>query len=147
MIHRFIALAAAALAVLACASMAAAAKLQGGTRYAGTTSQHKPVQLRLSGNAERITSLLIHYRVTCDSGPSGTTYTKVVNIRVRKSGKFAAKGSYKGSGDGSTNVFKVAGSISRKRARGHFSLTRSDELSGETVHCKSGRLSWRAPRV
>jgi hypothetical protein len=140
--------AAVALALLVFASAALAVTLKGGARYIGTTSQELRVQLRLSGDAKRIARLTINYRVKCDDGRTVKTFTKIVNVRVRSTGSFTGHGSYTGSGDGSENVFDVSGRLSRRVARGVFRLTATgeDAMTGETVKCRTGRLTFRAPR-
>jgi hypothetical protein len=136
----------AALAALVAAPVAAAAALPGGARYAGQTSDAGAVMVRLTGDAKRVKRMRISYTVTCDDGRSGDTYTDILNPRVRSDHTFAASGTYTGSGDGSQNDFKVAGKLYANKAKGTFSLTATSTVSGATVRCKTGKLTWSAQR-
>ena len=130
------------------APLVASAALAGGAKYAGKTDDAGAVTLRLNGDASRVKRMRIHYTVTCDDGRSGKTYTDILNPRIRSDRTFRGSGTYQGSGDGSQNKFKVAGTISKRKASGTFSLTAtSDSTSdGTTLHCKTGKLTWKATR-
>jgi hypothetical protein len=146
-IARFTALLIAALAVLVAAPLVASAALPGGASYAGKTDDGRSVTLRLTSDAKRVKKMRIRYEVTCDDGRSGTTYTDILNPRIRSDGTFKGSGTYKGSSDNSENTFHVAGKISKRRASGTFSLTAtSDAGDGTTLHCKTGKLTWSAKR-
>jgi hypothetical protein len=147
-IARFTALLAAALAVLVAVPFAVAAALPGGAKYAGKTDDDQAVTLRLTSDAGRVKRMRIHYTVTCDDGRSGDTYTDILNPKVRSDHSFRGSGMYKGSGDGSENVFKVAGTISARKASGTFSLTATSDsgAQGGTLRCKTGKLTWSAKR-
>ena len=146
-IKRFIPLLAALCAALLVAAVAVAA-LPGKAQYSGQTSDNSTIRLRLSGNGKRVAKLRVYYKVTCSDGHSHTTYTDVLNLRLGRGGKFAGKGSYIGSGDGSKNSFKVAGTVTTKKAKGSFALTASgkDPTTGSAVNCKTGSLTWSAAR-
>src|SRR3954468_5057662 len=105
----------AALAVLVAVPLALAAALPGGGKYAGKTDDAQSVTLRLTSDAKRVKKMRIHYTVTCNDGRSGDTYTDILNPRIRSDHTFRGSGTYKGSGDGSENVFKVTGKVSAKK--------------------------------
>jgi hypothetical protein len=144
---RFIPVVAALCAALLMASPAIAA-LPHKARYSGQTSDNSTVRLRISNDGKRVAKLRIFYKVTCDDGRTNTTFTDVLNLRVHKHGKFAGQGTYTGSGDGSKNSFKVAGTVSKKKATGSFSLTATgtDQQTGKTISCQTGPLTWSALR-
>jgi hypothetical protein len=139
---------AAALAVLVAVPFAVAAALPGGAKYAGKTDDDQAVTLRLTSDARHVKRMRIHYTVTCDDGRSGDTYTDILNPKVRSDHTFRGSGTYKGSGDGSENAFKVTGTISARKASGTFSLTATSDSSaqGGALHCKTGKLTWSAKR-
>jgi hypothetical protein len=147
-IARFTALLAAALAVLIAVPLAIAGALPGSAKYAGQTDDGQAVTLRLTSDAGRVKKMRIHYTVTCNDGRSGDTYTDILNPKIRSDHSFKGSGTYKGSGDGSENAFKVAGTISAKKASGTFSLTATStsEAQGDTLRCKTGKLTWKASR-
>jgi hypothetical protein len=128
--------------------IALGAALKGGARYVGKTVDGAPVQLRLTGNAMRVSKMRINYKVTCDNGGSGDTYTDILNARVRSDHSFAAAGKYTGASDGSVNRFKVAGKLSARKASGTFTLTATgkEAATGAKVVCKTGPLRWSATR-
>jgi hypothetical protein len=135
---------AAALAVLVAVPVALGARLSGGTQYIGETARGEDVTLRLSGDARRVARLRIHYELKCSNGDSGKTYTVIMNARLRgERHTFRATGRYTGSRDGSTNRFTVEGRVSRRGARGTFSLVNTQD---EDVRCRTGKLRWRAVR-
>jgi hypothetical protein len=147
---RLTVLAASALAILAAVPVAAGAKLAGGAGYAGKTADGRDVHLRLSGNARRVARLRIDYKLRCDDGRSGATYTVIMNARLRgKRHSFSAHGRYTGSADHSRNTFRVEGRVSRRSARGTFSLVNVAKSSDGTdgAKCSSGRLRWHAARL
>jgi hypothetical protein len=85
----------------------------------------------------------IHYTVTCNDGKDRKpTYTDVLDARLKKDGTFSGSGSYEGSQGHDLNRFKVAGTVTKRRAHGTFSLTSS---AGD-VRCKTGKLTWSAKR-
>jgi hypothetical protein len=147
-IARLTALAAAALAVLACVPFAIAAALPGSAKYAGKTDDAGAVTLRLNSDGDRVKKMRIHYEVTCDDGRSGKTYTDILNPKIRSDSTFRGSGTYKGSGDGSENAFKVTGKVSARKASGTFSLiaTSDSGAQGGTLRCKTGKLTWKATR-
>jgi hypothetical protein len=146
-IARFTALLAAALAVLLAVPFAFAGSLPGGAVYSGKTDDGRSVSLRLTSDAKRVKRMRIRYEVTCNDGRSGTTYTDILNPRIRSDHTFKGSGTYQGSGDGSTNKFHVAGKISKRKASGTFSLTATSEPDqGPTLKCKTGSLTWKAKR-
>ena len=146
-IARFTALLVAALAVLVAAPLAVSAALTGGASYAGKTDDGRSVSLRLTSDAKRVKKMRIRYEVTCDDGRSGTTYTNILNPKIRSDRTFRGSGTYKGSSDDSENTFHVAGTISKRKASGTFSLTAtSDAGDGTTLRCKTGKLTWSAKR-
>jgi len=137
---------AAALAVLvAVPAVVVGAKLPRGAHYVGKTARGGEVTMRLSGDARRVARLRIDYELKCDDGNSGETYTVILGARVRgKRHTFRAHGRYRGSRDDSLNEFHLAGRVSRRGARGTFSLV--NESSDDDVTCTSGKLRWRATR-
>jgi uncharacterized protein with FMN-binding domain len=139
----------AALAVVVAVPVAFGAQLSGGTRYEGKTADGNPVKLQLSRNAKFVSTIRIDYKVTCDNGGSGKTYTRVRKAAINSQHRFTGSGKYEGTDDGSTNTFKVKGTVSRKRASGTFTLTSkgSDPDTGDAVVCKTGLLRWHAARV
>jgi hypothetical protein len=138
-IARSIALSAALFALLA----GAADALPGGARYVGDTDDGGAVFLRLNANATRVKRMRIHYTVTCNDGKDRKpTYTDVLDARLKKDGTFSGSGSYEGSQGHDLNRFKVAGTVTKRRAHGTFSLTSS---AGD-VRCKTGKLTWSAKR-
>src|SRR4051812_21273008 len=137
----------AALAVLAIAAPAAVAALPGGGKYVGTTSDGSAVTVKLSGDAKQVKRLRIHYRVTCNDGRTGHTYTDILGPRVRKDRTFSTSGTYTGSSDGSKNTFHLSGKLSSSRAHGKFSLTSTSKAAkGKKLTCKTGPLTWSAKR-
>ena len=128
--------------------LAVAGALPGGAKYAGKTDDEQAVTLRLTSDAKRVKRMRIHYTVTCADGRSGDTYTDILNPKVRPDHTFRGSGTYKGSGDGSENAFKVTGTISKNKASGTFSLTATSDSTtqGETLRCKTGKLTWKATR-
>jgi hypothetical protein len=146
-VNRFIPILGALCAALLASSVAIAA-LPGKAQYSGQTSDSSTVRLRLSSSGKRVAKMRIYYKVTCDDGRNHTTYTDILNLRLGRTGKFAGKGTYTGSGDGSKNRFKVAGAVTKKNAKGSFSLTASgtDPTTARTVNCRTAALSWSALR-
>jgi hypothetical protein len=147
-IARFTALLTAALAVFVVVPLVAVAALTGGASYSGKTEDGHSVNLRLTSDAKRVKRMRIHYAVTCDDGRTGGTYTDILNPKIRSDRTFKGSGTYKGSGDGSTNKFNVAGKISKSRASGTFSLTATSDSDdqGGTLTCKTGKITWSAKR-
>jgi hypothetical protein len=138
----------AAIAALTAVPVAAAAKLEGGAQYAGATSDGGAVQLRLSGNGRLVARMRIHYTVRCDNDRTGTTYTTIINVRIRHATAFSGRGSYTGAADKSLNKFKVSGALTKRHASGTFSLVATGPAgTGDTVTCKTGRLRWHASRT
>lgn len=136
-----------ALAVLVAVPVASAAKLPGGARYEGKTAKGEDVRLRLSGDGRRVARLRIHYRLTCDDGRTGRTYTTIMNARLRGDRHtFSARGSYRGSADDSRNFFSVSGRVSKRGASGTFRL-RNEAAGDDGGECTSGRLRWSASRA
>jgi hypothetical protein len=137
-----------ALAALVAVPAAPAAKLVAGERYSGQTSDGDPVQLRLSGNLQRVARMRIHYTLQCSNGNRESSYTDILNAPVRGGKKFTLKGSYTGTDDQSLNTFRVSGKLTRSHANGTFSLTYTGAKAagGESVSCKTGRLRWHATR-
>ena len=127
---------------------AVAAALPGGAKYAGKTDDAGAVTLRLNSDASRVKKMRIHYTVECNDGRSGKTYTDILNPKIRSDHTFRGSGTYKGSGDGSENEFKVAGKVSARKASGTFSLiaTSDADAQGGTLRCKTGKLTWTAKR-
>jgi hypothetical protein len=148
MIARSTVLPTALIAAIAAASMAGAAALPGGARYAGKTAKGGAVKLTLAGSGRMVKRLRIHYRLSCDNGRSGRTYTDILAARVGKNRRFSGVGTYEGARDGSSNEFRVAGRLSRRRARGTFSLKAVGKAQdgADRVRCKTGKLRWRASR-
>jgi hypothetical protein len=149
MIARPTALSAAATAALVAVPVALAAGLPGGAKYVGTTDDGSAVQLRVSSDSKRVAKMRIHYKVTCDNGDTGRTYTDILNPRLHSDGSFNGAGTYKGSGDGSTNKFKVVGQMTARKASGTFTLTAVGTPQGTTgtIRCKTGLLHWQAARA
>jgi hypothetical protein len=138
-IARYTALFAAVSALLA----GAAGALPGGARYRGETDQGGTVSVRLSGDATRVRRFRIHYTVTCNNGKKGKpTYTDVLETRLGSDGSFEGENSYRGSVENDLNKFKVSGKVTKRKARGTFSLT----SKGDGTRCKTGKLSWSAKR-
>jgi hypothetical protein len=133
---------AAAVAVIALVPAASAVKLPGRAKYVGKTGGGESVQLRLTHDAKRVARMRIHYRIRCSDKHSEETYTVVYNVRVHNR-HFRSAGSYTGSRNGSTNRYKVVGTLSRRRASGTFRLTNV----AKRVRCHTGRLRWHARRV
>src|SRR2546423_10213045 len=131
-------LAATLVTVSLAAPAALAAALPARAKYVGTTSDDNAVTIKLNGAANRVKRMRIHYKVTCDDGRSGQTYTDILGPRVRKDHTFSAKGTYTGSGDGSQNSFKVSGRVSAGKASGKFFLKATGKTSdGTALHCKT----------
>ena len=146
-IARFTALIVAALAVSLAVPLGVALALQGGTKYAGKTADGHAVTLRLTSDGTRVKKMRIHYLVSCSDGRSGNTYTDILNPRVKKDGSFKGAGTYRGTGDGSDNSFHVAGTITKRKASGTFSLTATSAAGqGPELRCRSGRVTWSAKR-
>jgi hypothetical protein len=146
-IARFTALLPAALAVLVAVPITATAGLSGAARYAGKTNHSGAVTLRLTADAKRVETMRIRYKLICDDDQTSHTYTDILNAKVRRDGSFKSSGTYKGTTDNSKNKFHVAGTISKRKASGTFSLTETNESGqGDTIRCKSGRLTWTAKR-
>ena len=137
-----------ALTALVAVPAAPAAKLVAGARYSGQTGDGSAVQLRLSGNLQRMARMRIHYTLRCSNGNRVATYTDIINVPVRGGKRFSSKGSYMGTDDQSLNTFKVSGKLARASASGTFSLayTGPKSADGNSVTCKTGRLRWHAAR-
>jgi hypothetical protein len=146
---RLLALSAVALAMLLVVPIAIGAKLPGGAKYAGKTREGTRVRLTLSKDAGRVKQMRIDYKVSCNNGTGGKTYTVIRNPRVRANATFKGSGKYQGSVGGDTNSFKVSGKLTAKKATGTFSLTSVGKPAGVqgTVRCKTGVLHWRAART
>jgi hypothetical protein len=127
---------------------AALAALPGGAKYAGTTSDGKPVSIKLTSDGKRIKRMRINYHVTCDNGGATDTYTDISGPQIHKNHAFSVSGTYTGSSDGSKNKFSVSGKVWNKTAHGKFSLTATGKPSGAggKLHCKTGKLTWSAKR-
>src|SRR2546423_8683597 len=140
-------LAATLVTVSLAAPAALAAALPARAKYVGTTSDDNAVTIKLNGAANRVKRMRIHYKVTCDDGRSGQTYTNILGPRVRKDHSFKASGTYTGSGDGSQNTFQVSGTLSAGKAHGKFFLKSTGTATdGTPVSCKTGKLTWSAKR-
>ncbi len=112
--------------------------------YVGTTSQATPVRLRLSNDAKRVAQLHIVYQNLCDGQLGSRVYTDVLNSMIRR-GAFSVHGVYRGSKDGSHNVFSATGKLDAHAARGTFTLTATGvSQNGQHYHCSSGALAWTA---
>jgi hypothetical protein len=149
MIARSTALPAAAIAALLAVPVALAAGLPARAKYVGKTDDGSAVQLRVSPDSKRVAKMRIHYKVTCDNGDTGRTYTDILNPRLHSDGSFKGSGTYKGSGDGSTNKFNVVGKLTARKGTGTFSLTAVGTPQGTTgtIRCKTGLLHWQAARA
>jgi hypothetical protein len=146
---RLTALSAVALAMLLAVPIALAAKLPGGAKYAGKARDGTRARLTLSKDAGHVKQMRIDYKVSCNNGTGGRTYTVIRNPRVRANATFKGSGKYMGSVGGDTNWFKVAGKLTARKATGTFSLTSVGKQAGVQgkVRCKTGVLHWRAPRT
>ena len=146
---RFRAIAAVAAAALLAGAAPAESSLSGDARYSGQTEEGLHVGLRLGESGRHVARLRITYHVACDNGAEGTPSTTVFDVRIRRGGRFSYKGAYRGRVDGSRNQVTLRGKVTRRVARGTFLLTATgtSEDSGETVRCRSKRVSWRAKRV
>jgi hypothetical protein len=139
-----------AAALLVALPLGVAAALTGGTKYAGKTNDGRAVALRLTSDAKHVKRFHIRYTVTCAEDPPGdmqrpATYTDILNAKVRSDDTFRATGTYVGSGDGSTNKFKLAGKLFRKKASGTFSLKAT--AADASLHCTTGKLTWKASKA
>jgi hypothetical protein len=145
---RLPALSAVALAMLLPVPVALAVTLPGSAKYAGKVRDGTRVRLTLSKNAGHVKQMRIDYKVSCDNGTGGRTYTVIRNPRVRANATFKGSGKYQGSVGGDTNWFKVSGKLTAKKATGTFSLTSVGTPAGVQgkVRCKTGLLHWRAAR-
>lgn len=145
---RSTALCLAALAVLISVPVAFGAKLVGGARYSGQATGGGEVTLRLSGTGRRVARMRIHYMLRCDNGRVEKSYTDILNARIRDGGKFSSRGTYTGTRDQSLNKFTVHGVLSRRSAKGTFSLNYEGgaDAKGASVTCKTGALRWHASR-
>ena len=120
--------------------------LTGGTKYSGKTSDDRAVSLRLTSDAKHVKRFHIRYTVDCDDDePRKPTYTDVLNAKVRSDNTFRASGTYKGSGDNSTNKFRLAGELTKRKASGTFSLKATS--ADDSIHCTTGKLSWTAKKT
>ena len=136
---------ASAAMLLVALPLGVALALTGSAKYAGKTDDGGNVTLRLTKDTQHVKRFRIHYSVECDNGQTGKTYTDVLNAKVRKDHSFRASGTYTGSGDGSTNKFKLAGQLFNRKANGTFSLKATD--AGETIHCSTGKLTWKVTKA
>jgi hypothetical protein len=146
---RLRAIPATATAMLVVAPLALATTLPSGAIYVGKVKDGTRVRLTLSKNAKRVKQMRIDYKVSCDDGTGGKTFTVIRNPAVHKDGTFKGSGKYQGSVGGDTNRFKVAGKLSAAKATGTFSLTSVGSPAGVqgTVRCKTGQLHWQAART
>lgn len=146
---RLSAVAALVAAALLASASPAEARLPGDARYSGETEEGLHVGARLGESGRYVARLRIKYHVTCDNGAEGTPSTSVFDVRIRRSGRFSYKGTYRGRVDDSKNRVTLRGRVTRRVARGTFLLTATgtSEETGETVRCRSERVSWRAERV
>ena len=135
-----------AAALLVALPLGIALALTGGAKYTGKTDDGRSVSLKLSGDTKHVKRFHIRYTVNCDDQMERpSTYTDVLNAKVRSDNTFKASGTYTGSGDKSTNKFKLAGKLFKNKANGTFSLTAT--AADDSVHCNTGKLTWKASRV
>ena len=146
---RFSPVAALVAAALLASATPTEARLPGDARYSGETEEGLHVGVRLGEGGRYVARVRIKYHVTCDDGAEGTPSTSVFDIRIRRRGRFSYRGTYRGRVDGSQNRVTLRGRVKRRVARGSFLLTATgkSEETGETVRCRSERVSWRAERV
>jgi hypothetical protein len=124
----------------------AAIALTGGAKYSGKTSDDRAVSLRLTSDATHIKRFHIRYTVDCDDDVERpATYTDVLNAKIRSDNTFRASGKYTGSGDGSTNTFKLTGTVFKRKAHGTFSLKAAS--ADKSIHCTTGTLTWKAKKT
>jgi hypothetical protein len=132
------------VALLVAAPVALA--LTGGARYSGKTSDDRAVALRLTSDATHIKRFHIRYTVNCDDDVDRpATYTDVLNAKIRDDNTFRASGQYTGSGDKSTNKFKLTGVVYKRKAHGTFSLKAAS--ADDSIHCTTGKLTWKAKKT
>ena len=112
----------------------------GGSHYAGQTSEHLGVTLRVSGDGGYVARMRVRYRVKCADGARGTPSTSLFDLKVDSHGRFGFNGTYTGKVDKSRNRVKLHGKISARRAAGTFVLA----AKRKKVRCNSARISWHA---
>jgi hypothetical protein len=129
-----------AATALVVAAAAFAAMPAGGARYAGRTSEHLRVTLRVSGDGAYVAHMRIRFRVKCDDGARGRPSTDLADLRIDRHGGFEFDGTYTGKVDRSRNHVRLQGTISARRASGTFKLT----AKRKKVRCHSARITWHA---
>jgi hypothetical protein len=126
-----------------------------GARYYGTTAQRgvgprRPIVLRVSGDARRISRALFGEQVKCSDGTRSIGIeAPSTNIAIGDSGRVKDREKYT-IDNGATRTYvddSFTAVIGRSGAKGTFSLSDRtiDKASGNVVQtCKSGQVKWTA---
>jgi hypothetical protein len=126
-------------------------------RYYGTTNQkstgpNRPIVIRVSADARRITRALFGESVTCSDGKlSIGVEAPRTNIAIDSRGRVKDRERFTiTAGETMTYVDDhFAAELGTRGARGTFALSdrTTDRASGRTIQtCKSGTIRWRASR-
>ena len=112
-------------------------------KYAGRTSQGKPIHFRVSGNGKRIKGLELRERIKCRINGrsrtiSGTERQGRGDVLKLRKGKFAK--TFRGKKNGVRFRFKIAGRLGDHGFRGEA----RDRASAPGVSCDTGKIRWRA---
>jgi hypothetical protein len=151
-----------AIAMLACAPVAAAAAPEhgstsarsaaAGVSYGGVTSQDFPVIVEVSKSRRKIVRTVIAIRLTCTAGGFATLPDSYGRLSVSKSGKFSTSFGpvIERNPDGTTVDFEgtVSGAFNSGRSKvsgsWSFKATHHDAAGAITDICDSGSVSWSA---
>jgi hypothetical protein len=112
-------------------------------RYSGRTSQHKPIQFKVSDNGKRIKRFAARVRVRCQlAGGGHRKISGVERVRsIRLQGKRFRK-KVRATHRGVRENTLIKGRFDGKKFRGMIRV----RLSGPGGSCDSGRVRWKARR-
>lgn len=117
--------------------------------YGGTTSQDRPVVVRLDRARRKVSDLLIGWGSRSCVPDDYLAFGETFSDFPMKSGRFGDAFSQNYSLDGGGNrvfAYDVAGKVTKSAARGSFSVMVDDHdaAGAQTLHCETGTLSWSA---
>lgn len=136
--------------VLGAATVALAAGPSAGTRYAGRTSQHRALALRISSTARTVRTFSISWRAPCrlrDRADEGSS--RISFLRIRPDRRFGNRGSFRSASGGGLVAYvteSLRGRFTpRGRAFGSFTASAVFRRRGRYVtRCRTGRVRWSA---
>jgi hypothetical protein len=119
-----------------------------GSIFAGSTSQHEPVVVRV--HHKRVSDLIASWDTsTCSDGTAWHYFPDLTNFPLSRSGAFGDRFSYSSDMDAGAKrefAYDVRGRVTRTSARGSLHVTTADidATGAQAMTCDSGTIAWKA---